>query len=33
MKINALKRAREVLDIEAKAISALKSRIGRDFQI
>ena len=32
MKINALKRAREVLDIEACAIRELKPRIGRDFE-
>ena len=32
MKINIIKRAREVLDIEAKAISSLKKNIGRDFQ-
>ncbi|MFH1355278.1 MAG: KpsF/GutQ family sugar-phosphate isomerase [Candidatus Omnitrophota bacterium] len=31
MKINAVKRAREVLDIEAGAIKVLKSRIGKDF--
>ncbi|MFH1414100.1 MAG: KpsF/GutQ family sugar-phosphate isomerase [Candidatus Omnitrophota bacterium] len=31
MKINAAKRAKEVLDIEAGAIKALKSRIGKDF--
>ena len=31
MKINVLKRAKEVLDIEADAIKALKSRIGKNF--
>ncbi|MBU1124796.1 MAG: KpsF/GutQ family sugar-phosphate isomerase [Candidatus Omnitrophica bacterium] len=31
MKINTLKRAREVLDIEAEAIKALKPRIKKDF--
>jgi arabinose-5-phosphate isomerase len=31
MKINVLKRAREVLDIEASAIKNLKSRIGNNF--
>ena len=31
MKINVIKRAREVLDIEAQAIKLLKGRIGRDF--
>jgi arabinose-5-phosphate isomerase len=31
MKINATKRAKEVLDIEAGAIRALKSRVGRNF--
>jgi arabinose-5-phosphate isomerase len=32
MKINEVKRAREVLDMEARAILALKSRIGKDFK-
>ncbi|OGX16432.1 MAG: hypothetical protein A2166_00900 [Omnitrophica WOR_2 bacterium RBG_13_41_10] len=32
MKINVLKRAREVLDIESLAIKALKPRIGKNFQ-
>lgn len=32
MKINTIKRAREVLDIEAGAIRDLKQRVGRDFQ-
>lgn len=32
MKIDVLKRAREVLDIEAKAIKLLKSRIGNNFK-
>lgn len=32
MKINVLKRAREVLDIESLAIRALKPRIGKNFQ-
>jgi arabinose-5-phosphate isomerase len=32
LKINVLKRGREVLDIEAKAIRALKTRIGRNFE-
>lgn len=32
MKINTIKRAREVLDIEASAIRDLKQRVGRDFQ-
>ncbi|MCX5710610.1 MAG: SIS domain-containing protein, partial [Candidatus Omnitrophica bacterium] len=32
MKINVIKRAREVLDIEASAIKGLKSRINNDFQ-
>ncbi|MFA5114559.1 MAG: KpsF/GutQ family sugar-phosphate isomerase [Candidatus Omnitrophota bacterium] len=32
MAINVLKRAKEVLSIEAKAISDLKNRINRDFQ-
>lgn len=32
MKINIIKRAREVLDIEAKAILGLKKNLGRDFQ-
>ncbi|MBU1090821.1 MAG: KpsF/GutQ family sugar-phosphate isomerase [Candidatus Omnitrophica bacterium] len=31
MKKNVIKRAKEVLDIEAGAIKALKSRIGKDF--
>jgi arabinose-5-phosphate isomerase len=31
MKINVLRRAREVLDIEAEAVKALKGRIGKDF--
>ena len=32
MKINELKRAREVLDMEARAVLALKSRIGSGFK-
>jgi len=32
MSINILKRARQVLDIEAKAINSLKKNINRDFQ-
>ncbi|HTZ10959.1 MAG TPA: KpsF/GutQ family sugar-phosphate isomerase [Candidatus Margulisiibacteriota bacterium] len=32
MKLNALKRAKEVLDIEARAILALKPRVGKNFQ-
>ena len=32
MKINVLKRGREVLDIEAEAVRALKTRIGRNFE-
>lgn len=32
MKIDILKRAREVLDIEASAIKDLKARIGKDFE-
>ena len=31
MKINIIKRAKEVLDIEARAISLLKKRLGRNF--
>lgn len=31
MKINVIKRAKEVLDIEAQAINLLKGRIGKDF--
>jgi len=31
MKINVIKRAKEVLDIEAQAISALKNRLGNNF--
>ena len=31
MKINVIKRAKEVLDIEAQAIKLLKSRLGKDF--
>jgi arabinose-5-phosphate isomerase len=31
-KINVLKRAREVLDIEAEAVKGLKPRIGKDFE-
>jgi arabinose-5-phosphate isomerase len=31
MKINAIKRAKEVLDIEAEAIKSLKGRLDRDF--
>ncbi len=31
MKINVIKRAKEVLDIEAQAISALKNRLGKNF--
>ena len=30
-KMDIVKRAKEVLDIEAKAISSLKSRISKDF--
>lgn len=33
MKIDVLKRAREVLDIEAEAIKLLKSRIGNNFKV
>jgi arabinose-5-phosphate isomerase len=32
MKINSIKRAKEVLDIEAQAIKDLKSRIGKNFE-
>lgn len=32
MKINAIKRAKEVLDMEARAILALKSRVGQEFK-
>jgi len=32
MKINCIKRAREVLDIEACAIKDLKARLGKDFE-
>jgi arabinose-5-phosphate isomerase len=32
MKINEIKRAREVLDMEARAILALKTRIGKEFK-
>ncbi|MDD4954263.1 MAG: KpsF/GutQ family sugar-phosphate isomerase [Candidatus Omnitrophica bacterium] len=32
MKVNVIKRAKEVLDIEAQAIKGLKPRLGRDFQ-
>jgi len=32
MKIDVIKRARQVLDIEAKAIVALKERLGKDFK-
>ncbi len=32
MKINVIKRAREVLDIEAEAIRSLKSRLGNSFK-
>src|SRR3990167_2194566 len=32
MRINAIKRAREVLDIEAKAVQALKPRIKNNFR-
>lgn len=32
MKINAVKRAKEVLEIEAKAVQALKKRVGREFE-
>jgi arabinose-5-phosphate isomerase len=32
MKINEIKRAREVLDMEARAILALKSRVGKEFK-
>lgn len=31
MKINVIKRAKEVLEIEAQAIKALKNRLGKDF--
>ena len=31
MKLNVIKRAKEVLDIEAQAISSLKNRLGKDF--
>jgi len=31
MKINVIKRAKEVLDIEAQAISSLKNRVGKNF--
>ena len=31
MKINVIQRAKEVLEIEAQAIKALKSRLGKDF--
>jgi len=32
MKINVIKRAREVLEIEASAVKGLKSRLGKDFK-
>jgi len=32
MKINAIKRGKEVLDMEARAILALKSRVGQEFK-
>ncbi len=32
MKINEIKRAREVLDMEAQAVLALKSRVGEEFK-
>ena len=32
MRINVIKRAKEVLDIEARAVKDLKSRIGKDFE-
>src|SRR3989338_3666366 len=32
MKINSCKRAKEVLDIEAKAVWDLKSRVGKGFE-
>ena len=32
MKINEIKRAREVLDMEARAVLALKSRVGAEFK-
>ena len=32
MRIQAVKRAREVLEIEAEAVLSLKSRIGKNFQ-
>jgi D-arabinose 5-phosphate isomerase GutQ len=32
MKINILKRAKQVLDIEAKAVSGLKKSINADFK-
>lgn len=32
MKINVIKRAREVLDMEARAVLALKSRVGKEFK-
>jgi arabinose-5-phosphate isomerase len=32
MKINVIKRAKEVLEIEAEAVKALKSRIGKNFK-
>jgi arabinose-5-phosphate isomerase len=32
MKINEIKRAREVLDMEARAILAMKNRLGREFK-
>lgn len=33
MKINEIKRAREVLDMEARAVLALKSRVGKEFKL
>ena len=32
MKINEIKRGREVLDMEARAILALKKRVGKEFK-
>jgi len=33
MKINVIKRAREVLDMEARAVLALKNRVGKEFRL
>ncbi len=33
MKINVIKRAREVLDMESRAVLALKSRVGKEFKL